>query len=143
MKALTLIQPWATLIALGEKKIETRSWSTKYTGEIAIHAGKKIDKNICTQEPFKSILKAYGFSVNNLPTGCIIAKCELIACLRIKTEDVLNEMAFLDGGDKWVVAEGNEYHFGDYTPNRYGWLLRKVKMLEEPIPAKGTLGLWE
>lgn len=43
MKVITLIQPWATLVALGEKKIETRSWSTNFRGRIAIHAGKKID----------------------------------------------------------------------------------------------------
>ena len=41
MKVLTLFQPWATLVILGEKKIETRSWKTNYRGEIAIHAGKK------------------------------------------------------------------------------------------------------
>ena len=40
MKALTLHQPWATLVAVGEKRIETRSWSTDYRGPLAIHAGK-------------------------------------------------------------------------------------------------------
>jgi hypothetical protein len=39
---LTLHQPWASLIALGVKTIETRSWSTKYRGPLAIHAGKKV-----------------------------------------------------------------------------------------------------
>lgn len=43
MKVISIIQPWATLIALGEKKFETRSWKTKYHGELAIHAIKKID----------------------------------------------------------------------------------------------------
>ena len=38
MKALTILQPWASLIACGAKMIETRSWSTAYRGEIAIHA---------------------------------------------------------------------------------------------------------
>ena len=46
MKVITLIQPWATLIMLQEKKIETRSWSTNIRGEIAIHAGKKVDKRM-------------------------------------------------------------------------------------------------
>lgn len=41
MKALTLWQPWATLVALGVKTIETRSWSTSYRGPLAIHAAKK------------------------------------------------------------------------------------------------------
>lgn len=39
MKVLTLHQPWATLIAAGIKTIETRSWSTRYRGPLAIHAG--------------------------------------------------------------------------------------------------------
>ena len=37
MKALTIIQPWATLIASGHKVNETRSWKTNYRGEILIH----------------------------------------------------------------------------------------------------------
>lgn len=39
MKVLTLHQPWASLIALGVKTIETRSWTTSYRGPLAIHAG--------------------------------------------------------------------------------------------------------
>lgn len=39
MKALTIRQPWAQLIAIGAKTIETRSWPTKHRGRIAIHAG--------------------------------------------------------------------------------------------------------
>ncbi len=39
MKALSLWQPWASLIALGVKTIETRSWATNYRGPLAIHAG--------------------------------------------------------------------------------------------------------
>lgn len=38
MKVLTLHQPWASLVALGVKTIETRSWSTQYRGPLAIHA---------------------------------------------------------------------------------------------------------
>lgn len=40
MKALTIRQPWASLISLGVKRIETRSWSTSFRGPLAIHAGK-------------------------------------------------------------------------------------------------------
>ena len=41
MKAITIWQPWASLIACGAKKYETRSWPTKYRGPIAIHAAAK------------------------------------------------------------------------------------------------------
>jgi len=40
MKAITIHQPYASLIACGAKIYETRSWATKYRGKIAIHAGK-------------------------------------------------------------------------------------------------------
>ena len=39
MKAITIRQPWASLITLGVKTIETRSSPTKYRGPLAIHAG--------------------------------------------------------------------------------------------------------
>lgn len=40
-RALTVRQPWASLIALGVKTIETRSWSTAYRGPLVIHAGQR------------------------------------------------------------------------------------------------------
>lgn len=44
MKCLSTIDPFATLIAIQEKKIETRSWKTNYRGKIAIHASKNINQ---------------------------------------------------------------------------------------------------
>jgi activating signal cointegrator 1 len=32
MKAISLLQPWATLVVMGVKKIETRNLGTKYHG---------------------------------------------------------------------------------------------------------------
>lgn len=43
VKALTIRQPWASLIAAGVKTIETRGWSTRYRGPLAIHAGARWD----------------------------------------------------------------------------------------------------
>lgn len=40
MKAITIWQPWAMLIALLEKGNETRGWPTKHRGPLAIHAAK-------------------------------------------------------------------------------------------------------
>lgn len=45
MKAITLWQPWASLVAVGAKTIETRSWSTKHRGPLAIHAAAKRPRN--------------------------------------------------------------------------------------------------
>ena len=40
MKAITIRQPWASLLVSGKKLYETRGWATSYTGPIAIHAAK-------------------------------------------------------------------------------------------------------
>ncbi len=59
MKALSLTQPWATLVAIGAKRIETRGWWTAYRGELLIHATKTMPRDcreLCDDEPFKSAL---------------------------------------------------------------------------------------
>lgn len=59
MKALSLWQPWASLVALGEKRIETREWSTRYRGELAIHATASMPKYLGVSsrtDPFRDEL---------------------------------------------------------------------------------------
>lgn len=138
MKVISIIQPWATLIALKEKKYETRSWKTKHRGEIAIHASKKVDKHICKQEPFKSILTKHGYNENNLPKGAIIAISNLIDCLEIEVNEGLISLVS-DG--RYLKINGNEIEFGWYDNGRYAWELQNIKQIGA-IPAKGKLGLW-
>ena len=58
MKALTIKEPWATLIISGYKKYEFRSWKTNYRGEIFIHAsGKELAKEYLTNEYVISLIK--------------------------------------------------------------------------------------
>jgi hypothetical protein len=140
MKVLTIRQPWASLIALGEKHIETRSWRTNYRGELLIHAGKSINKESCMYEPIKSVLEKHGYdNYENLPIGMIIAKCELVDCQKIiELDDMCG--AITEGN---LSVDGNEYLFGDFTPGRYAWILNNIEILKKPIPAKGQLSLWE
>lgn len=42
-----------------------------------------------------------------------------------------------------IVPQEPERSFGDYTPGRYAWVLREIVRLPKPIPARGSLGLWE
>lgn len=116
MKAITLIQPWASLIADGRESVETRSWPTKHRGPFAIHAGAKIDVEACDR---------FGYDPLRIPTRCIVATAELADCVRFPHPS----------------APPDEY--GDFSPGRYGFLLRDLRALPEPIPAKGSLGLWE
>ncbi len=130
MKVLSLIQPWATLIVLGEKKIETRSWRPKnFSGELYIHASKKLDKKVCEQEPFKSILAKHGYNAHNLPIGAIIGKCNVL--YYSSTEELRHD-----------ISE-QENAFGDYSDNRYGWTVDNPILFANPIPAKGKLNIWD
>lgn len=84
MKAITIKQPWATLIALREKQFETRSWQTKHRGKIAIHAGKTIDKEACKNENIATALNKHGIVLTtDLPTGSIIAIANLVDCHKV------------------------------------------------------------
>ena len=42
----------------------------------------------------------------------------------------------------YIVPTAQEMALGDWTPGRYAWELRNIKLLPEPIPAKGQQGLW-
>ena len=41
MKCLSLWQPWASLVVIGAKRFETRSWPTNYRGPLLIHAAQR------------------------------------------------------------------------------------------------------
>lgn len=145
MKALSLTQPWATLVAIGAKRIETRSWRTKYTGPLAIHAAKRFPKEAraFAMQPacYNAVRRAPACWswYPSYPLGVVLATCRLVACLPVEVLD--------NGGDVFSVSleplSQQERAFGDYSPGRYGWILEDVQLLPELIPAKGALGLWE
>ena len=122
MKALTIIQPWATLIASGHKMNETRSWKTNYRGEVLIHAGKNpkdYTSGVYIDDPDGPYFHEAGITPNNfeeLPRGSIIGKATLVNCVHINKE-------FRDHLKRSNPAE---YAFGDYRipdhdrlPNRH------------------------
>lgn len=115
MKAITLIQPWASLICDGRKKIETRSWPTSFRGRIAIHAGMKVDRDACIK---------FGYDPDKIETGKVLCTAVLVQCVQFPSSK----------------APPDDY--GDFAPGRWGWILKEVKVLNNPKPAKGKLGLW-
>jgi hypothetical protein len=132
MKTISLWQPWATLVAIGEKQYETRSWVIKYRGLLAIHASKRMDevqKEYCLQEPFKSVLEAKGYTSQNLPLGAIIAVVRIV------------DIQPTAGMVKTISRQ--EKAFGNYMEGRYAWKLELVKALAKPIPMAGAQGLFE
>ncbi|WP_244268318.1 ASCH domain-containing protein [Paenibacillus barengoltzii] len=141
MRCITIRQPWATLIAIGDKRLETRSWRTNYRGELGIHAGKQVDRKACETEPIRSLLAEHGYrTVDQLPMGAIVAVCRLNDCLPVVQND--GRTAWLEAGERRLEAAGQEYRFGDYALGRYAWELTELRRLREPIPALGKQGLW-
>lgn len=142
MKAITIKQPWATLLALGLKEFETRSWATKYRGPIAIHAGKSIDKEAFNEPTIYSALVKKGIkSPIDLPTGAVIATANLMECHKITSDYYSMYDEEKAGTDKGHLIEGDEWWFGNYEEGRYAWKLSNVKAID-PVPAKGQLSLW-
>jgi hypothetical protein len=136
IKAISLLEPWASLLMLpsseGGKSIETRSWETKYRGTIAIHASKNFrpgDRDLCEQPYFKEALAKLGYRHwSELPLGCVIGTAELVRTFQF------------DGNN---TPPYPERAFGDYSLGRYGFVLVRPRRLVKPIPASGSLSLWD
>jgi hypothetical protein len=159
MKALTLTQPYATLIAIGAKQIETRSWSTAYRGPLAIHAaqglgpvgGKRgLCELCCFDETFYWALRDYITTfhgsplepADTLPRGAVVAVCRLVDSTKLTTQHG-KAYRWNEPTQSWALVPEPEASFGDYSEGRYGFLLADIRPLPEPIPAKGALGLWD
>jgi hypothetical protein len=137
LKCLTLYEPYCSLIAVGAKTAETRSWGTKYRGWLAIHASTRWTRAVridCLRS--LRVLEDSGFR-GPLPAcrdggvdfsrtlGCVLAVARLVDCRRMtKAPDPLNAA------------------FGTFGEGRYGWTLRDVMPLPNPVPVKGAMGLW-
>lgn len=133
MKALPLWQPWASLVALEAKRIETRHWPAPayVVGQrIAIHATKTNDHlHMCLEEPFNR----YIGDGSSLPLGAIICTAVLDRCGEITYEKAL----------ELEEANWHEFAFGNYTPGRFAWILRDVVRLAEPVPWRGSQGIFD
>ena len=143
MKALTMTQPWATLVAVGENSIETRSWGTSYRGSLAIHSAKGFPRDareLCGRSPYREGLRRHGYEdALSLPLGAVIAVAELVDVIKFTRGTLGDVRARAQKGE----FPPHEADFGDFSPGRYGWFLEDVRALREPIPARGMLGLWE
>lgn len=136
MKALSLLQPWASLVILGLKRIETRSWQARPSdaGVIAIHASKALKRDeIDTfhEPPFEEAFAEHGIdAISMLPLGAILGTVRLTAYRHVEDFTRISERE---------RAFGN---YGNEDGQRWGWVLEDPKPLEAPLPCKGALGLW-
>jgi hypothetical protein len=121
MKALTIKQPWATLIMRHGKDVENRTWPTKFRGRIAIHSSAK--HSWAEFESAKSMIQNHCFGIDPdylkgkvSHLGAILGTVEIYDC---------------------VTSSPSPWSWGPYS-----FLLRDVRVLKSPIFCRGKLGLW-
>ncbi|OBQ29031.1 MAG: hypothetical protein AN483_12885 [Aphanizomenon flos-aquae MDT14a] len=151
-KAISLHQPWASLIALEIKKRETRSWSTKYRGKLLICSTKK--KYVPNSELINKIFDLTDIGafdrrrldflgVNTtyteyLPLGKVLCVVDLTNCDQMTANNGDNDDAFINGERPPLL----EWLCGNWQAGRYAWELSNTNRLTKPIPIKGHQGLW-
>jgi activating signal cointegrator 1 len=139
MKALTIIQPFAHLIATGEKRVENRTWPTGYRGPLAIHAGKARRYD---GEPVSEIARYYDIDPRVLVLGAVLATAELVACVQIQPPSVFERAAREDS----ILALDPKFHWmiqHRHAEGPWCWVLESVQLLPSPVITNGSLGLWE
>jgi len=122
MKALSVRQPFAELILQGRKRIELRSWNTKFRGEFCIHAAKAV---------YKGMEACTGVDCSNVPRGAIVGKATIVA---VKEYDSISE----------YNQDRNKHCSTNYFKGKkiYGFVLESVKRVK-PVPCKGRLNFFE
>lgn len=144
--ALSLTQPWATLVAIGAKTFETRSWSTRYRGPLAIHATREAPRwsqDEGTRFAIDARLRRAGFETSEglefpaallLPRSAVVATAVLGGIL--PSEDVVGRVGHA------VDRHLDELLFGDFSDGRFAWALGGVRRILVPVPARGRQGIW-
>lgn len=137
MKAITIHQPWATALAVGIKKFETRPRRSNHRGPIAIHAGltmneealgdlMDIDWGSYIQRPLSRKWSLVG--PQDFTQGAIIAVGELTDCLEMD--------------DALIAAQSQtELRMGHWEPGRFAYQFENITPVG-PFPASGKQGLW-
>lgn len=139
VQAISLWQPYASLIAAKVKRFETRSWRApgRLVGQrIAIHAAAR--------RPTAAELDALGGIVaevlggywqRRIPYGAVVCTAAIAGCYQVTRWN--GPAPILEH-----IGEIRDDGFGDYTPGRYCWELTDVDVCDPPVPAKGAQGFW-
>jgi hypothetical protein len=144
MKALTIKQPWASLIAHGIKDIENRTWKTNFRGRIFIHTSAKIVNVDFIKEQIYQIenkditICGAGYPLEWRITSAIIGEVDIVDC-------VINHSSI------WAEkTEGvTDINTGEFIPKSnpkpiYNWVLANAVLYPDPIlNIKGALSFWE
>lgn len=128
MKALTIRQPWASLIAHGVKTIETRSWSTKYRGPLAIHAGRArppvIDFGRWSVPPVVDALCEWGQEGErpllrriDMPLGAVVTTCTLADVVPMVAPGHVPPVNVATGEGRSILIHPDGSLWGNHCPD--------------------------
>ncbi len=128
IKAFTVYNPWARLIAIGAKEYETRGKNSpvcRHLGVVAIHAGMTRDfLEICSDEPFYTGLGKGVMHFGKIIALAYVSEVHPAHCLVPQ-------------------LSASELAFGDFREGRMAIKCTHVEPLKEPIAVRGQQGLWE
>lgn len=130
MRIITLWQPWASLMVMGVKRVETRPRNFNHKGELGIHAAKFKNQafaELCKRPPFDRFITDY----YALPFGAIIGKVNVKGCC--STDFIVKHHDLIEGIVNWEI----EKEFGNYDTGRSGIVCSDHEQFEVITPAKG------
>jgi len=118
VKALSIQQPWAWAILYSTKRVENRTWPTKFRGTFAIHAGKKYDRESAVD--LEHEILAVPEPRPPAVCGAILGTARIVDCVRVET----------------LGPEHLAWAVGPWC-----FMLDDVRAFAKPIPYRGALGI--
>ncbi len=137
MRALTICQPFAHLIVTPQdelpdcavrKRVENRTWSTLYRGELLIHAGKSL----------QWLRPGNRESFPEMAFGAIVGVAKLIDCIAAPPGLGGRPQISADDAERYPWLRS---HF--HTEGPWCWILQDAQRFESPITYRGAQGLFE
>ena len=119
MKAISIKQPWAWLIANGIKDIENRNWKRNYRGRLLIHASKSWDQEGYEYVKFHTMdsESRLASEKNEYDFGAIIGVVTMVDCV--------------------------DHHPSKWFSGPWGFVFEAPEFWEDPEPYRGQLGIFD
>ena len=135
------MQPWASLIVMGAKKIETKSWNTPHRGPLLIHANAtdRYARQLCSLQGYNKWVRHWTY----LPYGSIIGMVHLQACEPVEDiKQLINKKQQMICGE-FIHDPLMELQLGNFSQKQYGWILSNARQFSLPIVTKGKMKMWD
>jgi hypothetical protein len=121
LRALSIRQPWASMIITGSKAIELRTWGTDYRGWLWIHSGKNVDADA---------MELLGHDAKEYQTGGLLGIAHLENVRKIETPQ------------EWQALRSRHRSPSRFHEAVVGWHFSDTIALRKKIPSLGELGLF-